>query len=219
MANRMKMDYKPVSLADQVYERLESEILSGKYPRGEIVTELRLCSELGVSRTPIREALRRLEQLHLIEDTPRGTMILGITGKDFADISAIRQRIEGLAVRSFIENMTDESLKLLTDAVELQEYYLNKSDPDHIRAQDTLFHTIIYEYCGSAILCDTLLPLHKKVQKFRKISIEEPSRAITSVQEHRAIADAIAERNADLAEELMFQHVANALHTIIEKGM
>ena len=67
------MEYRTVSLADQVFERLENDILSGKYQRGEIITELQLCSELGVSRTPVREALRRLFQEHLIEDSPKGT--------------------------------------------------------------------------------------------------------------------------------------------------
>ena len=76
------MDYKTVSLSDQVFEQLESDILSGKYQRGDIITEMQLCSELGVSRTPIREALRRLFQEHLIEDTPRGTMVLSITPKE-----------------------------------------------------------------------------------------------------------------------------------------
>ena len=75
-------DYKTVSLSDQVFEHLEDDILSGKYERGEIITELQLCAELGVSRTPVREALRRLFQEHLVEDTPKGTMVLGITPKD-----------------------------------------------------------------------------------------------------------------------------------------
>ena len=105
------MEYRTVSLADQVFERLENDILSGKYQRGEIITELQLCSELGVSRTPVREALRRLFQEHLIEDSPKGTQVLGISRKDFEDMSAIRLRIEGLAVRGFIENADEDSLK------------------------------------------------------------------------------------------------------------
>lgn len=219
MVKRMKVEYKPVSLADQVFERLEAEILSGKYQRGEIVTELQLCAELGVSRTPVREALRRLASEHLIEDSPRGTMVLGVVRKDFEDMCAIRLRIEGLAVRGFIENMNEDVLRMLREAVELQEFYLNKSDPDRIRAQDTRFHELIYQYCGSAILCDTLQPLHKKVQKYRRISIEQGDRAELSVQEHRAIYDAIAARNGDLAEKLMNEHVGHAMTTIMNKGM
>ena len=219
MVKRMKVEYKPVSLADQVFERLEAEILSGKYQRGEIVTELQLCAELGVSRTPVREALRRLASEHLIEDSPRGTMVLGVVRKDFEDMCAIRLRIEGLAVRGFIENMNEDVLRMLREAVELQEFYLNKSDPDRIRAQDTRFHELIYQYCGSAILCDTLQPLHKKVQKYRRISIEQGDRAEISVQEHREIYNAIAAGDADLAEKLMNEHVGHAMTTIMDKGM
>ena len=215
----MRVEYKTVSLADQVFERLEAEILSGKYQRGEVVTELQLCAELGVSRTPVREALRRLSQEHLIEDSPRGTVVLGVVRKDFEDMCAIRLRIEGLAVRGFIDNLTDDSLRQLREAVEFQEFYLNKSDPDHIKAMDSRFHELIYQNCGSAILCDTLSPLHKKVQKFRRLSIEQAGRAETSVREHRAIYEAIAAKDADLAERLMNEHIGNAMQTIIEKEL
>ena len=215
----MRVEYKTVSLADQVFERLEAEILSGKYQRGEVVTELQLCAELGVSRTPVREALRRLSQEHLIEESPRGTVVLGVVRKDFEDMCAIRLRIEGLAVRGFIDNLTDDSLRELREAVEFQEFYLNKSDPDHIKAMDSRFHELIYQNCGSAILCDTLSPLHKKVQKFRRLSIEQAGRAETSVKEHRAIYEAIAAKDADLAERLMNEHVGNAMQTIIEKEL
>ena len=215
----MRVEYKTVSLADQVFERLEAEILSGKYQRGEVVTELQLCAELGVSRTPVREALRRLSQEHLIEESPRGTVVLGVVRKDFEDMCAIRLRIEGLAVRGFIDNLTDDSLRQLREAVEFQEFYLNKSDPDHIKAMDSRFHELIYQNCGSAILCDTLSPLHKKVQKFRRLSIEQAGRAETSVREHRAIYEAIAAKDADLAERLMNEHVGNAMQTIIEKEL
>ena len=215
----MRVEYKTVSLADQVFERLEAEILSGKYQRGEVVTELQLCAELGVSRTPVREALRRLSQEHLIEESPRGTVVLGVVRKDFEDMCAIRLRIEGLAVRGFIDNLTEDSLRQLREAVEFQEFYLNKSDPDHIKAMDSRFHELIYQNCGSAILCDTLSPLHKKVQKFRRLSIEQAGRAETSVREHRAIYEAIAAKDADLAERLMNEHVGNAMQTIIEKEL
>ena len=215
----MRVEYKTVSLADQVFERLEAEILSGKYQRGEVVTELQLCAELGVSRTPVREALRRLSQEHLIEDSPRGTVVLGVVRKDFEDMCAIRLRIEGLAVRGFIDNLSEDSLRQLREAVEFQEFYLNKSDPDHIKAMDSRFHELIYQNCGSAILCDTLSPLHKKVQKFRRLSIEQSGRAETSVKEHRAIYEAIAAKDADLAEQLMNEHIGNAMQTIIEKEL
>ncbi len=205
------MDYKTVSLSDQVFEHLETDILSGKYRRGEIVTELQLCSELGVSRTPVREALRRLFQEHLIEDTPKGTMVLGITPKDYLDMSEIRLRIEELAVRGFVANMTEDNRKELNEAVDFQEFYLTRGDVDHLRALDGQFHEIIYSGCGSRVLQDTLAPLHKKIQQYRHNALQAPLRAKNSVQEHRAILEAITARDADLAVEKMRQHIENAI--------
>ena len=75
-------NFKSTSLADQVFEKLENDIIQGVYKRGELLTELKLVEQLGVSRTPIREALRRLEQERLIEDTGKGSRVLGITMED-----------------------------------------------------------------------------------------------------------------------------------------
>lgn len=215
----MRMEHKTISLADQVFERLEGDILTGKYQRGEIITELRLCNELGVSRTPVREAIRRLEQEHLIEETSKGMTVMGITRQDFEDMCAIRLRIEGLAVRGFVAHADEEALRELKEAVEFQEFYLSRSDADHLKTMDGRFHEIIYNRCGSAILRDTLSPLHKKVQKFRRQSLAERSRAEKSVAEHRAIYNAIATRDADTAERLMNEHVENALKSIMNKEM
>ena len=98
--------FKTVSLADQVFERLEDDIITGVYPRGEILTELKLVEVLGVSRTPIREALRRLEQERLIAESGKGSVVLGITQEDLMDIMDIRQRVEGLAAFYAAQNAT-----------------------------------------------------------------------------------------------------------------
>ena len=150
--------FKTTSLADQVFEKLENDIIQGVYPRGEILTELKLVDQLGVSRTPIREALRRLEQERLIEDTGKGSRVVGITEEDLEDIMNIRQRIEGLAAYYATKNMTPEGLAQLTHIADLQDW----------------------------------------------------SRTINTRKEHRAILDAMASGNADLAESLMAKHIENA---------
>ena len=86
------IDYKTISLANQVYERIESNILNGVYEKGEIISESKLSEELGVSRTPIREALARLQNDLLIGDSPAGTVVLGITGKDVEDMFVVKRR-------------------------------------------------------------------------------------------------------------------------------
>ncbi len=211
------LEHKTISLAEQVFERLENDILTGKYQRGEILTELKLVTDLGVSRTPVREALHRLEQEHIIEITPKGILILGVTEQDLKDIFAVRLRIEGMASYFAAQNMTAEQLVELKETLELQEFYVIKQDPERIKTMDSRFHQLIYRYCGSAVLNDTLLPLHKKVQKYRRASVEDNSRAQQSAREHRAIFEAIEARNAALAEKHTTEHIANAADHILNK--
>lgn len=212
------IEHKTISLADQVFEHLETDILSGKYQRGEILTESKLSLELGVSRTPIREALRRLEQEHLIEEAPKGNVVVGISEKDLGDIFMIRIKLEGQAAAMSAENRTDEQLSILREAVEFQEFYLERYDADRIKSMDSRFHQTIYKMCGSAVFYDVLLPLHKKILKYRRASVSNTSRAEASVAEHRAIYEAIAAKDSALAEKLIIEHLNNAYMHMITKG-
>ena len=211
------LEHKTISLAEQVFERLGSDILTGVYQRGEVLTELKLVTDLGVSRTPVREALNRLEQEHIIESTPRGILILGVTEQDLEDIFAIRMRIEGLSSYNATKRITKEELAELRETLELQEFYVNKQDPDRIKTMDSKFHQLIYRFCGSSVLYDTLMPLHKKVQKYRKASVENNARAQQSAREHRAIFEAIEAGNAELAEKYTVEHITNAAKHILKK--
>lgn len=203
-------EFKTVSLADQVFEKLESDIITGVYSRGEILTELRLVEELGVSRTPIREALRRLEQEHLIAESGKGSVVLGITVEDLLDIMEIRHRTEGLAAYYATLNMTDEEREQLRGISELQDFYFTKRDLEHLRQMDDQFHNMIYKLSGRSVLRDTLQPLHRKTQRYRRQSISDDGRLALSIQEHKAIFAAMAEKNADKASDLMTKHIGNA---------
>ena len=211
------IEHKTISLADQVFEHLETDILSGKYKIGESLTESKLSLELGVSRTPIREALRRLEQEHLIEEAPKGMVVVGIGEKDLADIFEIRGALEGKAAKMAAENYTDEQLSIVREALEFQEFYLGKQDPDRIKSMDSRFHETIYKMSGSTIFYDVLMPLHKKILKYRKASVSDSSRAAASVSEHRAIYEALLARDAQLAERLISEHLDNAYKHICKK--
>ena len=213
----MILEHKTISLAEQVFERLETDILSGKYQHGEILTEMKLVGDLGVSRTPIREALRRLEQEHIIEMTPKGILVIGVSTKDLQDILAIRMRVEGLAAYEAAKNITDEQIEELRETIELQEFYVPKRDADHINGMDSRFHQLIYRFSGSGPLYDTLMPLHKKVLKYRRASVENEVRSAYSLQEHRMIFEAIAAHDADLAEKHMMAHINNAKEFIQQR--
>lgn len=211
------MEHRTVSIADQIFEQLERDILIGEYEVGEVLTESRLSEKLGVSRTPIREALRRLEQEHIIEESSRGAVVVGITKSDMADIYEIRKRLEGLAARKAAENATDDDIENLRKIVDLQEFYTAKKDADSIKNADTAFHESFYKCSRSPNLYYTLIPLHKKAVKYRKASMMNSSRASDSLAEHKEIFEAIVKRDPDAAEKAALQHVIRARDSIFDK--
>lgn len=213
------MEHKMISIADQVFEELEHDILSGVYERGETLTEIKLSEKLGVSRTPIREALRRLEQEHIIEPTSKGARVIGISQADIADICEIRLRLEGLAARWAAERAQPSDVDALKGVIELQEFYTQKQDPESIKNADSRFHQTIYSLCGSLSMQDTLEPLHRKLLKYRRVSVSAQSRAQKSLEEHRAIYEAIAAHDGQKAEELTIRHVQNARDSILQRGI
>ena len=211
----MLKQFKSTSLADQVFDRLENDIIQGVYPKGELLTELKLVEQLGVSRTPIREALRRLEQERLIEDTGKGSKVLGVTEDDLLDIMTIRERVEGFAAYYATINITEEAKKDLTHLVDLQEFYFEKKDAERLRQVDDQFHDAICSLSTRRVIMDTLIPLHRKTRRYRRISMEDWSRAEKTKQEHHEIYQAIMAGNASLASELTTRHIANAKYHML----
>ena len=207
--------YKSTSLADQVFDKLENDIIQGVYARGELLTELKLVEQLGVSRTPIREALRRLEQERLIEDTGKGSRVLGITEEDLQDIMNIRERIEGLAAYYAAKNITPEGLQELTHIVDLQEFYFSKRDGEHLRQVDDQFHDLICALSKRSVIADTLIPLMRKTRRYRRVAIDNWERTTRTMNEHKQIFQAIASGDAKLAEELTTQHIIHAKEHMI----
>lgn len=211
------MSFRSESLADQVFAKLENDIIQGVYARGEILTELKLAEELGVSRTPIREALRRLEQERLIDDVGKGSLVRGISKEDVLDIMDIRIRIEPLASYYAAENRTAEALAELKHILELQEFYAAKHDAEHMRQEDEDFHDAICRLCARNVISDTLQPLHRKTRQYRKISVEDHKRQPNSVKEHWDIYSAIAAGDGDLAAQLTAKHIEKAKNNMIER--
>ena len=211
------MEHKMISMAEQVLEKLERDIRSGWYERDEVLTEMKLSEQLHVSRTPIREALRRLEQEHIIEPTSKGMKVVGINREDISDICEIRLRLEGLAARWAAERANEAGIRSLRETLDLQEFYTQKQDPDSIKNADSQFHQTIYALCGSHSMQDTLEPLHRKLLKYRRVSVSAQSRAQKSLDEHRAIYEAIAAHDGEKAEKLTIAHVQNARDSILKR--
>ena len=203
-------NFQTTSLADRVFDKLEDDIIHGVYARGELLTELKLVEQLGVSRTPIREALRRLEQERLIEDTGKGSMVLGITSDDLLDIMNIRAGVEGLAAYYACVNMTPEGLKELEHNMDLQDFYLSKWDVDHLQGADDIFHDTICELSKRSVIRDTLMPLHRKTRRYRKTVMKNQERAKLSLQEHHAILAALQSGDPEKAKLAMDTHMEKA---------
>ena len=210
------IQYKNVSLADRVYEQLEYNILSGKYAIGEIITEKRLSEELGVSRTPIREAMSKLSHERLIRETSNGSEVVGITVDDVKDLFEVKRRLETFATRRAAANMSKEGLKELKENLDEQEFFAQKHDAVKVRDLDTAFHDIIYRECGSVVLESILSPIHHKMMKYRRVSLEKSNRIFDSVDEHKAIYEAILSGEGDKVETIMLIHIDHAFSSIME---
>ncbi len=209
------MDEKrTLSIADNVFSAIENQILSGVLEKGTLITELKLCEQFGVSRTPVREALMRLRQEGLVEESGKGALVVGITEADIDDIYEVRIRVEGLASARCAERISEDELKKLEETVSLQEFYAERGKADSIRNLDSEFHRLIFSYCGSRTLETLLLELHRKVKLVRRVSVEDPLRAKEAVSEHRAILRALAARDVGRAEELTALHIRNAKENI-----
>jgi DNA-binding GntR family transcriptional regulator len=203
------------SLTEQVFETLQESILNGELKPGDPLPEIRLSEELGVSRTPVREALRKLELEGLVKTIPnRGTFVVGISEKDIEDIYTIRMYIEGLAAKWAAANITDELLEEMRSIVELQKFYAEKNDPFQVWQLDSRFHYILYQASGSRVLKQTLTSMHHYIQRTRELSISRLGRAATTVQEHLNIFNAIEQHDGELAEKLTFEHIFNAYENI-----
>ena len=201
---------KAPSMADAVFSQIEEAILNGKLASGDLLTENKLCEMLSVSRTPVREALKRLQQEGLIEETGKGAVVIGITERDLDDVYEVRLRIEGLATALCADCITDEQLRNLEETIALQEFYTDRGQVDSIKNLDSRFHELIYSYCESRILSSLLSDLHRKVQRFRRASVEDPTRAAAAMSEHREILNALRAHDRALAEHLAVEHIKNA---------
>ena len=151
------------SLRGRVFSRLREDILSGRYEEYEELREVAIGEEMGVSRTPVREAFRQLELEGLIQIVPnKGAYVTGITEKDVKDIYMIRSLLEGLCARWATEHITEEQMEEMEENVYLAEFHARKGHLEQLAELDNRFHDIMYEACDSKILEHQLKDLDRK---------------------------------------------------------
>jgi DNA-binding GntR family transcriptional regulator len=205
------------SLRGRVFQKLRDDILSGKYKEHEELKEVAIGEELGVSRTPVREAFRQLELEGLIQIIPnKGAYVTSITAKDVKDIYMIRSLLEGLCARLATEKITKEQMEELEENIYLAEFHAKKGHMDQMAELDNRFHEILYEACDSKMLEHALRDYHQYVLRVRQKTLSKHTRGLASNEEHRQIMEAIKAGDAAKAEQLANQHMINAYDNMMK---
>ncbi len=205
----IKLDnYKP--LREMVFESLREAIIQGRLKPGERLMEIQLAEEMGVSRTPVREAIRKLELEGFVVMVPRkGAYVAGISLKDIVDIFEVRAALEGMAAGLAAERITEEEM----DELERSLLMINATGEDDLAAivkADAAFHELIYKASRNQRLVQIITHLQEQIQRFRMTSLSQPGRTKIVLDEHKKIVEAISDRNVELAQTLAREHIENA---------
>jgi len=207
-------------LRDVVFNTLREAILKGELKPGERLMELQLAAKLGVSRTPIREAIRMLEQEGLAVTIPRrGAEVAKMTEKDMQDVLQVREVLDELAASVACELITVEELKQLEQAMEDFEIATNTKDIKRIADTDMMFHDIIYHATRNPKLVNILNNLREQMYRYRVEYLKDEANYPILLKEHREILKGFEVKNKNLVTESMRTHVINqatAVKTIIQ---
>jgi len=207
--------YKP--LRELVLEAIREAIINGSLKPRERLMEIQMAEELGVSRTPIREALRKLELEGFIVMVPRkGAYVADISTKDIADVFEIRASLEGLAAALAAERATEEELEFMERCLVIKAEAIANADFDKLVDIDTKFHEAIYKASRNERLVSIVNNLREQIQRLRTTSLSVPGRMYQSLKEHRAIVEAIQSRDVSLARQVSQDHIENAENVMME---
>ncbi|NLM21240.1 MAG: GntR family transcriptional regulator [Peptococcaceae bacterium] len=209
----VKLDnYKP--LREIVLEALREAIINGVLEPGERLMEVQLAEELGVSRTPVREAIRKLELEGFVVMMPRkGAYVAGVSYKDIKDVFEIRAALEGLAAGLAAEKVTDNEIEQLERVL---HYEKEPATLEEMVQNDTDFHALLYKASRNERLINILGNLREQIHRFRSTSLAVPGRLRYAIQEHRAIVDAIARHDVEEAQTLATAHIENAANVMFD---
>lgn len=211
---QLNMDaYLP--LRDVVFQTLRSAILRGDLKPGERLMELQLASKLGVSRTPIREAIRMLEQEGLAITIPRrGAEVAKMTEKDMGDTLQIRRALEELAVVLVCDKITEEDVVELRAAMKHFEEMTKQDNVVELAKADVALHETVYRIADNPKLVQLLGDIREQMFRYRAEYLKDRSIYPILIQEHRDMVDALEKRNKDLVVKITMKHLYNQ-----EEGM
>ncbi len=208
-------------LRDVVFNTLREAILRGDLKPGERLMELQLAAKLGVSRTPIREAIRMLEQEGLAVTVPRkGAEVARMTLKDMEDVLEVREALDELAVRIACQKISEEQLERLRQVKRNFEMNTKSKDVKKIAESDVKFHDIIYEAADNPKLGSILNNLREQAYRYRVEYLKDASSYPVLIREHETILEGLEARDCEKATKAMHEHVENqavAVKAVIER--
>lgn len=213
-------DYKP--LREIIFNTLREAIIVGELKPGERLMEIQLAEKMGVSRTPVREAIRKLELEGLVNMIPRkGAHVAELSVKNIMDVLEVRSSLDGLATSLAAERMRDEDLKDLKHVLSQFANYVEKGNLQGSIKKDVEFHDIIYSSSRNDKLIQIVNNLREQVQRFRVIYMKDFGSTKDIVKEHIEIIEAIESKDAELAKKVAEKHINNQERAIIKslKGL
>ncbi len=216
MFNINMQEHKP--LRELVYEELRMLIMTGQIKPGTRMMEIDLADSMGVSRTPVREAIRQLEKDNFVKIEPRkGAYVSDISPVDLENMLIVREPLEGLATFLAAKNMSDKEIDKIKKVNTEYEAALKSGDKEKLIQSDTLFHNLITQGSKNPYLINILLNLQEQVLRFRYVYFKSIKRAADVVDEHRLILDSLAARNAEEARRYSVSHIKNLKNSIVNE--
>ena len=208
-------DYLP--LRDVVFNTLREAILKGELKPGERLMEMHLANKLGVSRTPIREAIRMLEQEGLAVTIPRkGAQVAKMTEKDLQDVLEVRDALDALTVTCACERMTDAQFVELKEAMKAFEQATKTDDVRKIVEADEAFHDVIYAAAANPKLETIINSAREQMYRYRYEYVKNPSVYAQIIQEHKTIIDGFDRRDVEFLKDIMHTHLSNQINAVRE---
>ncbi len=205
----------PISLEKFAYDAIKNAIISFQLVPGQSLVESELASRLGVSKTPVRDALLRLEREGFVKKIAyTGTYVSEINRKNIADIFMIRAHLEGLAARLVSGKFSPEQILQAQNYINLMDEASKKGEIKEASNQNKLFHDLIINRSESEWLIQILSNLDDHLKRYRILSNYQSGRLEKSTQEHQEVLDAIVRKDPDTAEKFMKQHIISVLEDL-----